>query len=210
MNESQLRAKIVEQGRSLFERGFVVGQAGNISAKTDDELLMTPTNSCLGRLDADAISKVSMDGKLISGMAPSKELALHLAVYRVRPDARAIVHLHASYSTAVSCLADVKAADVLPPLTPYYVMRVGRLPLVPYFAPGTVALASAVEAAARDHHAMLLANHGVVLAAGDLDAAVYAAEELEESSKLFLLLRGMKTRTLSAAQVAELKNRKTK
>jgi ribulose-5-phosphate 4-epimerase/fuculose-1-phosphate aldolase len=208
MNESQLRAMMVEHGRSLFQRGYVAGQAGNISAKTDDALLMTPTNSCLGRLAPEAISKVSMDGKLISGMAPSKELALHLAVYRVRPEAAAIVHLHATYSTAVSCLEDVDPRDVLPPLTPYYVMRVGKLPLTPYFAPGTAALADAVGAAAKDHHAILLANHGLVLAGTSLDAAVYAAEELEESAKLFLLLRGLKTRTLSAGQVAELKSRK--
>ena len=207
MSESALREAIVRFGRSLFERGLTFGSSGNISARAADGWLMTPTNVALDRLDPARLSRLDADGKLVSGDAPTKESFLHLAMYRERAAARAVVHLHSTYSVAVSCLADVDAADVLPPVTAYYVMRVGSLPLVPYYPPGDRDLAEAVRALAGKHHAVLLANHGPVVAGDSLEAAVNAIEELEETAKLFLLLRGEKTRFLTAEQVAEVRRR---
>ncbi len=205
MSETALRERIARHGESLFARGYGCGASGNISVMLDDGLLVTPTNSCLGRLDPGQIAKLGPDGAALSGDPPSKEAFLHRAMYQARPDARAIVHLHSTHSVAVSCLADVDPEDVLPPITAYYVMRVGRLPLVPYYRPGDHALAEAVRGFARAHHAVLLANHGPVVAGKALDAAVYAAEELEETAKLHLLLRGAPVRLLTDHQVAELK-----
>ncbi|MDP6475237.1 MAG: aldolase [Alphaproteobacteria bacterium] len=204
MSESALRERIALHGKSLFDRGYGCGSSGNLSHRLDDGLLVTPTNSCMGRLDPARISKISPDGELLAGDKPSKEAFLHLAMYRERPSAKAIVHLHSTYSVALSCLADIDPADVLPPITAYAVMRVGKLPLVPYFRPGDMALAEAVAKLAKAHHAVLLANHGPVVAGKELDGAVYAAEELEETAKLHLLLRGCDLRLLSAEQVAEL------
>ena len=205
MSETALREQIVRHGESLFARGYGCGASGNISAVLDDGMLVTPTNSCLGWLDPARIAKLGPDGTQLSGDPPSKEAFLHQSMYRARPDARAIVHLHSTCSVAVSCLADVDPADVLPPITAYYVMRVGRLPLIPYYRPGDRALADAVHVAARTHHAVLLANHGPVVAGKALDAAVYAAEELEETARLHLLLRGAPARLLTDEQVAELR-----
>lgn len=205
--ERDLRERIALHGQSLFGRGYTCGSSGNISARLPDGLLVTPTNSCLGRLDPDRISKVSRSGELLAGDKPSKEAFLHLAVYESRPAERAIVHLHSTYSVAVSCLADLDPEDVLPPVTAYYVMRVGRLPLVPYFAPGDRELAGRVEEVARRSGAMLLANHGPVVAGKDLDSAAYAAEELEETAKLYLMLRDKPTRFLTAGQAAGLRER---
>ncbi len=206
MSESALRERIARHGESLFARGYGCGSSGNISVRLDDGFLVTPTNSCLGRLDPARIAKLGADGTHIAGDKPSKEAFLHRAMYEERPDATAIVHLHSTYSVAVSCLADIDPADVLPPITAYYVMRIGRLPLVPYFRPGDRALAEAIRGVAREHHAVLLANHGPVVAGKGLDAAVYAAEELEETAKLHLLLRGCDTRLLTPAQVQELRD----
>ena len=205
MSEASLRERIVRHGESLFMRGYGCGASGNISVLLDDGMLVTPTNSCLGRLDPARIAKLGPDGTHLSGDPPSKEAFLHQSMYRARPDTRAIVHLHSTCSVAVSCLADVDPADVLPPITAYYVMRVGRLPLIPYYRPGDRALAHAVHDAARSHHAVLLANHGPVVAGKALDAAVYAAEELEETAKLHLLLRGAPVRLLTDEQVADLR-----
>ena len=205
MSETALRERIARHGESLFARGYGCGASGNISVMLDDGLLITPTNSCLGRLDPGRIAKLGPGGAHLSGDRPSKEAFLHRAMYQARPDARAIVHLHSTHAVAVSCLADVDPADVLPPITAYYVMRVGRLPLVPYYRPGDHALAEAVCGVARAHHAVLLANHGPVVAGTALDAAVHAAEELEETAKLHLLLRGAPVRLLTDDQVAALK-----
>jgi ribulose-5-phosphate 4-epimerase/fuculose-1-phosphate aldolase len=166
---------------------------------------MTPTNFSLGRLDPARLAKLDANGKLVSGEPPTKETFLHRAMYSERPQAGAVVHLHSTYSVAVSALADIDAADVLPPITAYYVMRVGRLPLVGYYPPGDPALADAVQRLAGKHHAVLLANHGPVVAGSTLDAAANAIEELEETAKLFLLLRGSKVRLLTDEQVAALK-----
>ncbi|MEJ2090298.1 MAG: class II aldolase/adducin family protein, partial [Gammaproteobacteria bacterium] len=144
MNESRLREQITVFGKSLFDRGLTMGSSGNISVRLDDGWLLTPTNSCLGRLDPAAISKLDEAGNLISGDPPSKEGFLHRAVYEERTGAGAIVHLHSTHSVAVSCLPHVNPDNVLPPLTAYYVMRVGTLPLVPYYPPGDRALAEAV------------------------------------------------------------------
>jgi len=205
LNESKLREEICRLGASLFTRGLTFGSAGNISARLEDGWLMTPTNVSLGRLDPARLAKLDANGKLVSGEPPTKETFLHRAMYSERPQAGAVVHLHSTYSVAVSALADVDAANVLPPITAYYVMRVGRLPLVAYYPPGDPALADAVRRLAGKHHAVLLANHGPVVAGSTLDAAANAIEELEETAKLFLLLRGSKVRLLTDEQVAALK-----
>jgi ribulose-5-phosphate 4-epimerase/fuculose-1-phosphate aldolase len=205
MTESQLREQIVLHGQSLFERGLSAGSSGNISARVADGLLITPTNSCLGRLDPARLARVSWEGEHLSGDKPSKEAFLHLAMYQERAQAQAVVHLHSTHSVAVSCLAEVNVEDVLPPITAYYVMRVGKLPLIPYFRPGDLSLAGAVRAQAGQHQAVLLANHGPVVAGKGLEEAVYAIEELEETARLFLLLQGMKVRPLTQAQVAQLR-----
>jgi ribulose-5-phosphate 4-epimerase/fuculose-1-phosphate aldolase len=207
VKESQARDVIAEIGRSMFERRLTFGSSGNISVRIDDGWLMTPTGSSLGRLDPARLSKLDDTGKVISGDAPTKESFLHLAMYREREKAGAVVHLHSTHSVAVSCLDGIDHDDVLPPITAYYVMRVGKLPLVPYFAPGDMALGEAVGRLAARHSAMLLANHGPVVAGTSLAAAVDAIEELEETARLYLLLHGRATRYLSPEQIADLKRR---
>lgn len=207
MNENRLREDIAELGRSIYDRGLTHGSTGNISARCEDGWLLTPTGSNLGKLDPARISKLDWNGKLLSGDPPSKENFLHLAMYRERPQNGAVVHLHATHSVAVSVLADTNPDDALPPLTAYYVMRIGTLPMVPYYAPGDMALAEAVRRLASRHHALLLANHGPVVGGSTLAAAADAIEELEATARLHLLLRGEKIRPLDAAQVADLKNR---
>jgi ribulose-5-phosphate 4-epimerase/fuculose-1-phosphate aldolase len=203
--DAKLREEICRLGASIFARGLTAGSSGNISARLADGWLMTPTNASLGRLDPARLSKLDDGGKLLSGDAPTKESFLHRVMYEEREKTGAVIHLHSTHSVAVSCLADVDPADVLPPITAYYVMRVGRLPLVPYYRPGDMALAEAVRGFAGRHHAVLLANHGPVVAGSTLDAAANAIEELEETAKLFLLLRGSKTRFLTQEQVEELR-----
>ena len=204
MSEARLREEICTIGASIFARGLTAGSSGNISVKTGEGWLMTPTGSSLGRLDPARLSKLGHDGRLLGGDPPTKESFLHRVMYEERPATAAVVHLHSTHSVAVSCLSEIDPADVLPPITAYYVMRVGRLPLVPYFRPGDLELAEAVRGFAGKHHAVLLANHGPVVAGSDLDAAVNAIEELEETAKLYLLLRGAETRYLTSAQVMEL------
>jgi len=200
--EVRLRDEICRLGASIFARGLTAGSSGNISARIADGWLMTPTNASLGRLDPARLSKLDDSGKLLSGDAPTKESFLHRVMYEEREKTGAVIHLHSTHSVAISCLADIDPADVLPPITAYYVMRVGRLPLVPYYRPGDMALAEAVRGFAGKHHAVLLANHGPVVAGASLDAAANAIEELEETAKLFLLLRGCKTRFLTDEQMA--------
>src|SRR5579864_2245103 len=203
--EARLREEICRLGASIFARGLTSGSSGNISARLADGWLMTPTNVSLGRLDPARLSKLGHDGTLLGGDKPTKESFLHRVMYEERAATGAVIHLHSTHSVAVSCLADVDPADVLPPITAYYVMRVGRLPLVPYFRPGDLALAEAVRGFAGKHHAVLLANHGPVGAGASLDAAANAIEELEETAKLYLLLHGRQTRFLTAEQVAEVR-----
>jgi 3-dehydro-4-phosphotetronate decarboxylase len=205
MSESRLREEIAELGRMMHDLGLSHGSTGNISARLDDGWLLTPTNSRLGRLDPARIAKLDDEGRHLGGDKPSKEAFLHQSVYEMRPGAGAIVHLHSTHSVAISCLADIDPEDVLPPLTAYYIMRIGRLPLIPYFPPGDRRLADAVRDVAARHPAVLLANHGPVVAGKDLDAAAGAIEELEATARLFLLLRGEATRPLSQEQVLELR-----
>lgn len=207
MSDAKFRDDMVELGLSMFERRLTFGSSGNISVRTEQGWLMTPTGSSLGRLDPSRLSVLDADGRHVAGDPPTKESFLHVAMYRQRPSARAVVHLHSTHSVAVSCLADIDPEDVLPPITAYYVMRVGRLPLVPYFPPGDKALADAVGAKASKHNAVLLANHGPVVAGTSLDAAAQAIEELEETARLYLLLHAHRTRWLTEAQVEEIRRR---
>lgn len=207
MNENQLREQMAELGKSLYDRGLAHGSAGNISVKLPDGYLLTPTNSCLGRLDPAKISRLDGSGKLLSGDAPSKESFLHLNMYQERKSSGAVVHLHSLHAVAVSCLDGLNPDDVFPPITAYAVMQVGKLALVPYYAPGDMALAEAVRKVAGRHHAVLLANHGPVVAGSSLTAAVYAIEELEQTARLMLLLQGHPTRLLTAEQIADLNRR---
>ncbi|MDD9878801.1 MAG: aldolase [Magnetovibrio sp.] len=205
MSETRVRDEIARLARSMFERGLTFGSSGNISVRVDDGWLMTPTGSTLGDLDPARISKLDDAGRHVSGDAPTRESFLHAAMYEERPKTGAVVHLHSTHSVAVSCLDDIDPADVLPPITAYYAMKIGTLPLIPFLPPGSLDLAQAVREMASKHHAVLLANHGPVVGGTSLRDAVYATEELEQAAHLFLLLRGMKTRYLTAEQVAELR-----
>ena len=205
-DEARLRERICTVGRSIFQRGLTAGSSGNISNRVADGWLLTPTDSCLGELDPARLSKLDWDGNHVAGDKPSKESVLHRAVYAERDRAQAIVHLHSTHSAAVSCMGGLDPDDCLPPLTPYFVMKIGRLPLIPYARPGDAALADAIRARATRHSAVLLANHGPVVSGSSLEAALYATEELEETAKLFLLLRNVPTRPLDAAQIAELRD----
>ena len=205
MTESATRDLLVSLAARLFARGFSVGSAGNISVRLDDGYLITPTNSSLGRLEAGRISKLDPDFRHVGGDKPSKEVFMHRAFYLAREDAGAVVHLHSTQATAVSCLPDVDASNPIPPLTPYFVMRVGRtMPIVSYYRPGDPAREPAIHAAARNARAVLLANHGPVVSGKTLTDAVYAAEELEEAAKLYLMLRGTSPRLLTPLQVDDL------
>jgi len=204
--QTRARDEIVEVGRSLFERRLTPGSTGNISVRlSDGTMLMTPTNVCLGTLDPARLSLLDSLGKHISGDAPTKEAFLHSCMYCQRAQAGAVVHLHSTHAVALSLIEGLDPTDLLPPLTAYYVMRVGRLPLVPFYAPGDRELALAVKKEAAENHALLLANHGPVVAGNNLREAQYAIEELEETAKLFLMLDGRKVRPLNDAQADALR-----
>ncbi|MEB2870136.1 3-oxo-tetronate 4-phosphate decarboxylase [Pseudomonas rhizosphaerae] len=207
MSETKLREEIVLLGKSMYDRGLTHGGTGNISARVDDGWLLTPTGSSLGRLDPARLSKLDWSGRHISGDKPSKEALLHLAMYEERPTSGAVVHLHSTHSVAVSVLDGLDPEDLLPAITAYYAMRVGKLPLVPYYAPGDPALADAVRSFSGKHHAMLLAHHGPVVAGSDLSAAVDATEELEATAQLFLLIFQHKFKTLTPQQIEDLQRR---
>lgn len=205
MNERDERLALCRLGKHLSSRGLSPGTSGNLSVRLGNgDMLVTPTNAALGELEPDALALLDGGGNQRAGAAPTKERFLHAAVYAARPEARAVVHLHSTYAVAYSCLRDLRRSDAMPPITPYTVMRLGRVALVPYVRPGDPRLGEAVGAVARDHHAILLANHGPVLAGTSLDAAAAAIEELEESAKLFFVLRGHDAQLLSDAQVEEL------
>lgn len=205
MTEAETRALLVALAASLFARGYSVGSAGNISVRVPGGYLMTPTNSSLGRLDADRLSRLDDRFLHIGGDRPSKEVFMHRAMYQARPDAGAVVHLHSTMATAIACLAQAGETAPIPPLTPYFVMRAGRtMPVVPYFRPGDPAMEAAIFAAAGNARAVLLANHGPVVAAATLTDAVHAAEEIEEAARLALLLRGANPRLLTRDQVEDL------
>jgi ribulose-5-phosphate 4-epimerase/fuculose-1-phosphate aldolase len=203
--ESSLREAICRLGQSLFDRGLTSGSSGNISARlADGRWLATPTNSSLGALDPARLSLLDASGRHLDGDAPTKELPLHAALYDTRDGAGAVVHLHSTHSVAVSMLPGLDPADILPPLTAYYVMRVGRTTLLPYYRPGDPAVAEAIRGLAGHYSSVLLANHGPVVTGHSLEAAVYAMEELEDTSRLYLLLRGLNPRRLTRAQVRDL------
>ena len=204
-NEASIRESIVRLSKSLFDRGFSVGSAGNISAALEDGFLITPTNSCLGFLDPGRISKLDKDGRHIAGDKPSKEVFLHRAFYETRPGTGAVVHLHSTFATALSCLSDLDPNDCVPPLTPYVVMRVGKVGLIRYLRPGDEGLGQLIRDLGGAYSAVLLANHGPVVAGKDITSAVYAAEELEETAKLLVLTRGLPTTLLTPDQVTELR-----
>ncbi|MCP5228178.1 3-oxo-tetronate 4-phosphate decarboxylase [Accumulibacter sp.] len=205
--ESAARDVLCRTALSLYERGLTHGSTANLSLRLDDGYLLSPTGVSLGALDPARLARLDSDGRHLAGDRPTKESFLHLAMYRQRPGSGAVVHLHSTHSVAVSVLAELDPQDLLPPLTAYYVMRIGRLPLVPYFPPGDTALADAVRGLAGKHHALLLANHGPVVAGSSLSAATDAIEELEATARLYLLLRGQPLRLLSSEQVAELRRR---
>ncbi|MFE7711337.1 3-oxo-tetronate 4-phosphate decarboxylase [Streptomyces sp. NPDC057486] len=204
-DEAAARAGIVRTARSLFMRGLTHGSTGNLSVRlADGSLLLTPTGSSLGTLTEDTLSRTDVNAQHLDGPRPTKEAFLHAAFYRARPGAHAVVHLHSTHATGVSCLADANPDNALPPLTAYYAMRIGSLPLLPYHAPGDNRLGPLAERTARTHHAVLLANHGPVVAATTLEQAADATEELEETAKLHLLLQGHHTRPLTPEQAVAL------
>lgn len=206
MIPATLREEICRVGRSLFDRGYTHGASGNISVKLDGGgMIVTPTNVSLGALDPAALSVLDAAGRLLEGPPPTKEIPLHDTVYRTRRSAGAIVHLHATHSVAVSMLPGVDPADVFPPLTAYSLMRVGRTALVPYFRPGDPRIADALRSLDGTYGAMLLANHGPVVADRSLEAAGWAIEELEQTARLFLLLRHESPRLLDAAEAVALR-----
>src|ERR1700710_2025118 len=205
MDEAKIREEICRLGRSLFERGLTPGSSGNISVRLDDGgYMVTPTNASLGSLDPARLSRLGADGRLASGDAPTKEGPRHTALYQPRNAAQAIVHLHSTHSVALSMLPEIDPRAALPPMTAYYLMKCGASALVPYYRPGDPAVADAIKGLAGKYASVLLANHGPVVAGESLEAAVFAIEELEETAKLYLLLRGLNPRYLTPAQVADL------
>lgn len=202
--EHKVRAEMAHLCRSLFERGFSVGTAGNVSVRLTDGILMTPTNVRLGDLDPARIAKLDLKGNHVAGDKPTKEVFLHQAFYDTRPEAGAVVHLHSTWATALSCLADIDPDDCVPPLTPYVVMRVGTVKRVPYVKPGDPRMGDLIRELQGRYAAVLLANHGPVVSGKTLFSTVAAAEELEETARLIVALRGMNTRLLTSADVAEL------
>lgn len=202
--QAALRDAICAAARSMFDRGLTGGSTGNISARlSDGGLLVTPTGSSFGALDPARLSLFDAAGRQVSGDPPTKEMALHAAFYDTRATG-AVVHLHSTHSVALSVLPDTDPENVLPPITAYSIMKLGRVKLLPYFRPGDPAMGEAVRGLAGKRSAVLLANHGPVVSARDLDAAVFATEELEETAKLALLTRGLKPRLLDDAQIRDL------
>jgi ribulose-5-phosphate 4-epimerase/fuculose-1-phosphate aldolase len=200
------RGELVAIARSLYSRGYTFGTAGNLSVRIADRVIISPTNSSFGDLLEDGLAEVRLDGACLSGPQPSKEVPFHLAAYRARPDACAVVHLHSCHATALSCLEDLDTGDAMPVFTPYYAMRLPCLPVVEYFPPGDAALGPAVEAAAAKSPALLLRNHGSITVGRTLKAAAGLAEEIEEQAKLYFLL-GSRGRALTATQIDELRRR---
>lgn len=203
--ETQLRDLICLLAKSMFDRGLTGGSTGNISARTEDGgLLVSPTGTSFGRLDPARLSRFDAAGRLIGGDPPTKEMALHSAFYQTRSSAGAVVHLHSCHAVALSMMADVDADNFLPPLTPYGIMKLGKVRLLPYFMPGDPAMGEAVRGLAGKRAAVMLANHGPVVAGKDVEAACNAVEELEESARLAMLTRGLNPRGLTGDQVEQL------
>jgi len=203
--ENALREQICLLAKSMFDRGLTGGSTGNISARTDDGgLLVSPTGTSFGRLDPARLSRFDARGTLISGDQPTKEMPLHSAFYDTRSAAGAVVHLHSCHAVALSMMPDVDANNFLPPLTPYGIMKLGRVKLLPFFMPGDPAMGEAVRGLAGKRSAVMLANHGPVVAGKDIEAACNAIEELEDTARLAMMLRGMNARALTDDQVRAL------
>lgn len=203
--EARLRDRICLLARSMFDRGLTGGSTGNISARTPDGgLLVSPTGSCFGRLDPARLSRFDAAGRLVGGDAPTKEMPLHTAFYDTRSQAGAVVHLHSCHAVALSMMPDVDHDDFLPPLTPYAIMQLGRVKLLPIFRPGDPAMGEAVRGLAGRRSAVMLANHGPVVAGRDVEAACNAIEELEATARLAMLTRGLNPRMLDPAQVSDI------
>ena len=200
------RGELVTIARSLYSRGYTYGTAGNISVRIGDRIVISPTSSSFGDLSRDGLAEVALDGASLAGPRPSKEVPFHLAAYRARPDAGAVVHLHSCYATALSCLEDLNTGDAMPVYTPYFAMRVPCLPVVDYAPPGDAALGPAVEAAAAMSPALLLRNHGSIAIGRTLKEAAALSEEIEEQARLYFLL-GSRGRVLTPLQLAELRRR---
>ncbi|MCT8535003.1 aldolase [Glaesserella parasuis] len=208
MTDLAQKIQMVELAKSLFDRGYTVGGAGNLSVKLDDNrVLVTPTGSSLGRLEVNRLSVLDMNGNLIEGDKPSKESVFHLALYQANPQCKAVVHLHSTYLTALSCLQGIDTTNAMRAFTPYYVMRVGQLPVIPYYKPGDTNIARELSERALQAKAFLLANHGVVVTGNSLVDAVDNTEELEETAKLYFILQGKNIRYLSESEVKDLENR---
>lgn len=208
MTEAEQKQQMVRLAKSLFDRGYSVGGAGNLSVRLDAQrILVTPTGSSLGRLEAARLSVLDMQGNLLSGDKPSKESVFHLAMYQKNPDCQAIVHLHSTYLTALSCIENIDTANAIKAFTPYYVMRVGNLQVIPYYRPGDVNIARELSERALSGKAFLLANHGIVVTGSDLLDAVDNSEELEETAKLYFLLQGQKIRYLTDSEINDLAHR---
>ncbi len=203
-NEAELRAALVEAGRSFEARGLAIGTAGNLSVRLDDGYLVTPTNAALGRLDAARIAKLDPAFRPIGGDAPTKEVSMHRAFYETRPGTEAVVHLHSTHAAALSFRNDLPEIDPIPVFSPYFVMRVGHLPVLPYFRPGSAEIGTAIRGLDGRFRSVLLANHGPVNAGASLQDAISSAEELEETAKIFLMLGKDKLRLLTAAEIADL------
>lgn len=200
---TRAREDICKLAKSMFDRGLTCGASGNISLRlSDGTLLMTPTGSSMGFLDPAQISHLDTDLTLLSGDKPTKEIPLHTAFYDTRSQTGAVVHLHSTHSVALSMLPETDPDNVLPPLTPYSIMRLGKVKLLPFFLPGDPGMGQAVRGLAGKRSAVLLANHGPVVAGKDLWAAVYAMEELEETAKLTMLTRGAQPKALSDTDIA--------
>jgi ribulose-5-phosphate 4-epimerase/fuculose-1-phosphate aldolase len=203
--DNSLLEQLCETAGSLFERGYAHGSTGNISLRVGDEVWITPTGRRLGNLIPAHLARIDLRGQLLNENRPSKEHPFHTAIYRQREEARAIVHLHSLYAVALSCLESFESEDDLRPLTPYYFMRVAPLAVLPYYQPGSPALARAIEGVAAAHHSMLLRNHGLICAGADVSEASDRAEELEQTARLHFLLRGERVRPLSPADVEALR-----
>lgn len=202
--ENAARCEMAMLGASLFDRGYSVGTAGNLSVKLADGILMSPTNARLCDLDPARISKLDLQGNHVSGDQPTKEVFLHQAFYDTRPNASAVVHLHSTFATALSCLEEIDPDDCIPPLTPYVVMRLGAVKRIQYVKPGDRRSGSLIRALCGRYAAVLLANHGPVVSGQSLFSAVCAAEELEETAKLLITLKGQKKKLLTRDEVADL------